>query len=113
MATYGTDTAHIVDPEDPEKWRKRCASYSDEKQRDLCLASADPAKPGVEGKLVPPGPNPGKAVHMLAIHADKGMQCADCTFAQDAHGNGHIKGAVENEVDIWCYDCLVISASRP
>ena len=54
MSTYGTDKAHIVDPQDPEKWRKSCASYSDPAQRDLCLASADPAKPGVEGKFVPP-----------------------------------------------------------
>ncbi|SNS88768.1 hypothetical protein [Sphingopyxis indica] len=105
MATYGTDTAHIVDPEDPEKWRKRCASYSDAKQRDLCLASADPAKPGVEGKFVPPGLNPGKAVHMMDIHAEKGMQCADCHFAQDAHGNGYIQGEVANAVEISCRDC--------
>jgi len=105
MSTYGTDTAHIVDPEDPEKWRKRCASYSDAKQRELCLASADPAEPGVEGKFVPPGINPGKAVHMMDIHAEKGMQCADCHYAQDAHGNGYIQGEVANAVEISCKDC--------
>ncbi|MFC0102911.1 hypothetical protein [Sphingopyxis terrae] len=105
MSTYGTDKAHIVDPKDPEKWRKSCASYSDPAQRDLCLASADPAKPGVEGKFVPPGINPGKAVHMMDIHAEKGMQCADCHFAQDAHGNGYIQGEVANAVEIGCKDC--------
>lgn len=105
MATYGTDTAHIVDPKDPEKWRKSCAHYSDAKQRDLCLASADPGKPGVEGKFVPPGLNPGKTVHMMDIHAEKGMQCADCHFAQDAHGNGYIQGEVANAVEIGCKDC--------
>jgi len=105
MATYGTDTAHIVDPRDPEKWRKSCAHYSDAKQRDLCLASADPGKPGVEGKFVPPGLNPGKTVHMMDIHAEKGMQCADCHFAQDAHGNGYIQGEVANAVEIGCKDC--------
>ncbi|MBB5708519.1 hypothetical protein [Sphingopyxis panaciterrulae] len=105
MATYGTDTAHIVDPKDPEKWRKSCDHYSDAKQRDLCLASADPGKPGVEGKFVPPGLNPGKTVHMMDIHAEKGMQCADCHFAQDAHGNGYIQGEVANAVEISCKDC--------
>src|SRR3546814_10713507 len=105
MATYGTDTAHIVDPKDPEKWRKSCDHYSDAKQRDLCLTSADPGKPGGEGKFVPPGLNTGKTVHMMDIHAEKGMQCADCHFAQDAHGNGYIQGEVANAVEISCKDC--------
>ena len=105
MATWGTDTAHIVDPADPEKWRKSCAHYSDTKERDLCLLSADPGRPGVEGKFVPPGINPGKSVHMMDIHAEKGMQCADCHFAQDAHGNGYIQGEVANAVEISCKDC--------
>jgi len=105
MSTYGTDTANIVNPKDPEKWRKSCSHYSEPKERDLCLASADPDKPGVEGKFVPPGINPGKAVHMMDIHAEKGMQCADCHFAQDAHGNGYIQGEVANAVEISCKDC--------
>ena len=29
-----------------------------------------------------------KAVHLADIHLEKGMQCADCHFAQDNHGNG-------------------------
>jgi hypothetical protein len=49
-----------------------------------------------EGKFAPPGVNPGKAVHMMDIHAEKGMQCADCHFAQDSHGNGFIIGEVAN-----------------
>ncbi|NJB91640.1 hypothetical protein GGR90_003860 [Sphingopyxis italica] len=105
MATYGTDTANIVDPNDPEKWRKSCASYSDPKERELCLSSADPERPGVEGKFVPPGLNPGKTVHMMDIHAEKGMQCADCHFAQDSHGNGYIQGEVANAIEISCKDC--------
>jgi len=105
MSTYGTDAAHIVDPKDPEKWRKSCSHYSDPKQRDLCLLSADPGKPGIEGKFVPPGLNPGKAVHMMDIHAEKGMQCADCHFAQDNHGNGYIQGEVANAIEIGCKDC--------
>ncbi|SBV34516.1 LVIVD [uncultured Sphingopyxis sp.] len=105
MATWGTDTANIVDPKDPEKWRKSCAHYSDVTERELCLSSADPGKPGVEGKFVPPGLNPGKTVHMMDIHAEKGMQCADCHFAQDSHGNGYIQGEVANAIEISCKDC--------
>ncbi len=72
----------IVSPDDPEKWRRQS-----------------------EGKFVPPGVNPGKAVHLMDIHAEKGMQCADCHFAQDSHGNGLIYGEVANAVEIGCKDC--------
>src|SRR3546814_16267004 len=96
MATYGTDTANIIDPEDPEKWRESCASYSDPKERDLCLSSADPERPGVEGKFVPPGLNPGKPVPMMDIHADTRTQCAACHFAQDSHATGAIPREVPN-----------------
>lgn len=82
MATWGTDKAHIVDPADPEKWRKA----------------------GVP-KFAPVGQQPGKAVHMMDIHAEKGLQCADCHFAQDSHGNGLIFGEVANAIEIGCKDC--------
>ncbi|GGB95424.1 hypothetical protein GCM10011494_12390 [Novosphingobium endophyticum] len=82
QATWGTDKDHIVSPDDPEKWRK-----------------------AGEGKFVPVGTNPGKTVHMMDIHAEKGMQCADCHFSQDAHGNGLIYGEVANAVEIGCKDC--------
>ncbi|CAM3059025.1 Cytochrome c domain-containing protein [Sphingomonas antarctica] len=72
----------IVSPDDPEKWRKNG-----------------------EGKFVPVGTNPGKTVHMMDIHAEKGMQCADCHFAQDNHGNGLIMTEVANAVEIGCKDC--------
>ncbi len=53
-----------------------------------------------------PGPgNPGKTVHMLSVHAEVGMQCVDCHFAQDGHGNGFIHGEVANAVEIGCKDC--------
>jgi hypothetical protein len=105
MATYGSDAANIVAPDDPERWRKSCDKLPTADQRKLCAAKADPAKPGVEGKFVPAGINPGKSVHMMDIHAEKGMQCADCHFAQDAHGNGYIQGEVANAVEISCKDC--------
>ncbi len=72
----------IVAPDDPEKWRKTG-----------------------EPKFVQPGTNPGKAVHLMDIHAEKGMQCADCHFAQDSHGNGLIYGEVANAIEIRCKDC--------
>jgi len=72
----------IVDPDDPEKWRKEG-----------------------EGKFVEPGTNPGKAVHLMDIHAEIGMQCADCHFEQDSHGNGLIYGEVANAIEITCKDC--------
>ena len=34
-----------------------------------------------------------------------GMQCVDCHFAQDAHGNGHIYGEVAAAIEIDCADC--------
>src|SRR3546814_6679366 len=100
MATYGTDTANIIDPEDPEKWRKSCASYSDPIERDLCLSSAAQERPDVEGKFVPHGLKSGMTVHMMDINAEKGKQCAECHLAQESHGNGHIQGEIENETEI-------------
>jgi hypothetical protein len=73
---------NVVSPDDPEKWRK-----------------------AGEGKFVEPGVNPGKTVHLMDIHAEKGMQCVDCHFAQDSHGNGFIHGEVANAVEIACKDC--------
>ena len=72
----------IVRNDDPEKWRK-----------------------SGEGEFVPPGVNPGKTVHLMDIHAEKGLQCADCHFAQDSHGNGLVYGEVANAIEIGCKDC--------
>ena len=73
---------NIVSPDDPEKFRR----------------NGSPS-------FAPVGTNPGKAVHMMSIHAEVGMQCADCHFAQDSHGNGLIHGEVANAVEIGCKDC--------
>lgn len=73
---------NIIDPDDPEKWRRKD-----------------------EGKFVEPGTNPGKAVHLVSIHAEVGMQCADCHYEQDSHGNGLIYGEVANAIEIGCKDC--------
>ena len=47
----------------------------------------------------------GKAVHLEDIHLEKGMQCNDCHFAQDNHGNGKIYGEPRAAVEIDCIDC--------
>ncbi|MBT2135018.1 hypothetical protein KK137_11795 [Croceibacterium sp. LX-88] len=73
---------NIVSPDDREKWRREG-----------------------EDEFVPVGTNPGKTVHLMDIHAEKGMQCADCHFGQDSHGNGLIYGEVANAVEIGCKDC--------
>src|SRR5262245_24854598 len=46
-----------------------------------------------------------KAVHLADIHLEKGMQCNDCHFAQDNHGNGRIYGEPRAAVEIDCTDC--------
>ena len=46
-----------------------------------------------------------KAVHMASSHVDAGMQCVDCHYSQDNHGNGHIYGEVAAAVEIDCKDC--------
>ena len=102
MATYGTEKASIVSPADPDRWRKPCAMLADPKQRAACEGTAENGK---EAKFAPVGLNPGKTVHMMDIHAEKGLQCADCHFSQDSHGNGLIYGEVANAIEIGCKDC--------
>jgi hypothetical protein len=46
-----------------------------------------------------------KAVHLMDIHLEKGMQCTDCHFAADNHGNGKIFGEPRAAVEIDCVDC--------
>lgn len=87
MATYGTDTAHIVANDDPQKWRRA----------GVAQFPQPAATPGAA--------QGGKAVHMMSIHAEVGMQCADCHFAQDGHDNGYIHGEVANAVEVSCKDC--------
>ena len=80
------------------------------------IASDDPEKFHKAGapEFTPVGQNgPGKAVHMMDIHAEKGMQCADCHFSQDSHGSGLIMGEVANAVEIRCKDCHGSSSAYP
>jgi hypothetical protein len=80
------------------------------------IANDDPEKFHRAGapEFTPVGQNaPGKAVHMMDIHAEVGMQCADCHFSQDSHGSGLIYGEVANAVEIRCKDCHGSSQAYP
>ena len=55
----------------------------------------------------------GKAVHLKDIHLEKGMQCNDCHFGQDNHGNGKLYGETRNAVEIDCIDCHGTVSRRP
>jgi len=115
MATYGTEGDHIVSPDDPQKWRKECKTYldapkPDQAKYDLCMTTAEG---GREAKFAPIGINPGKSVHLMDIHAEKGLQCVDCHFTQDGHGNGLIYGEVANAVEIGCKDCHGTASAYP
>jgi hypothetical protein len=82
---------------------------------DKIVANDDPEKFRKNGapEFTPPGEQKGKAVHMMDIHAEKGMQCADCHFSQDSHGSGLIMGEVANSVEIRCKDCHGNTSSYP
>jgi len=54
-----------------------------------------------------------KAVHMASSHVDAGMQCVDCHYTQDNHGNGHIYGEVAAAVEIDCKDCHGTATKYP
>lgn len=54
-----------------------------------------------------------KAVHLKDVHLAKGMQCADCHFEVDVHGNGQLYGEPRNATTITCVDCHGTIAQRP
>ncbi len=59
-----------------------------------------------DAPIDPTDPNKwDKAVHLKDIHLEKGMQCVDCHFIQDAHGDGKLYGEVRAAVEITCIDC--------
>jgi hypothetical protein len=47
----------------------------------------------------------GVPVHLKDIHLERGMQCVDCHFQQDVHGDGKLYGETRNAVMIGCIDC--------
>jgi hypothetical protein len=68
-----------------------------------------------EGRIVPhDDPEKfAKAVHLKDIHLEKGMQCVDCHFGQDSHGNGKLYGETRNAIEIDCVDCHGTVDRRP
>lgn len=54
-----------------------------------------------------------RAVHLKDIHLAKGMQCVDCHFNVDVHGNGLLYGEVRNAETIECIDCHGTVSERP
>ena len=47
------------------------------------------------------------------MHLAKGMQCADCHFEKDVHGNGQLYGEPRNATTINCIDCHGTVDQRP
>ncbi len=54
-----------------------------------------------------------KAVHLKDVHLAKGMQCVDCHFDLDVHGNGNLYGEARNATSITCVDCHGTIRQRP
>jgi hypothetical protein len=54
-----------------------------------------------------------KAVHLKDVHLAHGMQCADCHFEVDVHGNGMLYGEPRNATTINCIDCHGTIQQRP
>ena len=46
-----------------------------------------------------------KAVHLKDIHLARGMQCVDCHFLNDSHGNGLLHVEPRAATAITCVDC--------
>lgn len=59
-----------------------------------------------DGKVLPTQDvNAANTVHLNDIHLEDGMQCVDCHFTQDVHGNGKLYGETRNAIEIQCTDC--------
>ncbi len=54
-----------------------------------------------------------KAVHLKDVHLADGMQCGDCHFDIDVHGNGMLYGESRNATAITCIDCHGTINRRP
>ncbi|MCB9876743.1 MAG: hypothetical protein H6835_03985 [Planctomycetes bacterium] len=71
-------------------------------------------------QICPPGapdqgvfaPKPGQPVHLKDIHAERGMHCVDCHFAQDVHGDTHLYSEYQAALQIQCQDCHGTTTAR-
>jgi hypothetical protein len=77
------------------------------KYLDLRPATDRPATPAARA-----AERAGQVVHLKDIHLERGMQCVDCHFKQDSHGDGNLYGEPRNAVEIACVDCHGTVAAR-
>ncbi len=54
-----------------------------------------------------------KAVHLKDVHLALGMQCVDCHFLNDTHGNGLLHVEPRAATAITCIDCHGTVSARP
>lgn len=54
-----------------------------------------------------------KAVHLKDVHLALGMQCVDCHFLNDMHGNGLLNVEPRAATAITCIDCHGTVSARP
>jgi hypothetical protein len=54
-----------------------------------------------------------KAVHLKDVHLARGMQCVDCHFTTDVHGNGLLYAEPRAATAIECIDCHGTIDQRP
>jgi hypothetical protein len=54
-----------------------------------------------------------KAVHLNDVHLAHGMQCVDCHFETDVHGDGKLYGETRAATTIECIDCHGTVQKRP
>ena len=66
----------------------------------------------IEGNKLPEG-DFKHAVHLNDVHLKKGMQCVDCHFDVDVHGNGLLYGEPRAATTIMCIDCHGTINTRP
>ncbi len=61
----------------------------------------------LEDKVIPSSDSDKfkKAVHLKDVHLARGMQCVDCHFTTDVHGNGLLYGEPRAATAIECIDC--------
>jgi hypothetical protein len=74
------------------------AVFKRDRKGDLLDADDKVVSPGDPQKF-------DKAVHLKDIHLEKGMQCIDCHFEQDNHGNGKLYGEPRAAIELDCVDC--------
>ncbi len=52
------------------------------------------------------------SIKLQDIHVERGMECIDCHFIQDNHGDGNIYGRNWDTIEIECDDCHGTSTQR-